>query len=1617
MGDYTEKSGVETNQSKKWLTAKIIVLLVILIPGLAYLWDFGFNAVTAANDDDAKDFSLYTRSSEVATAFGDQMAPTADKGGTSAWLDNLTFGNAGGLLGYSRELSEDEGGIGGWLTSQLSTSSATYSYEQLKNIDASLAGYASYGATLNVLGLTEMLESGFNMSRFFFGWLMVAAYWMANLAPILFGMILDLLAVFNPFRLFGWVISGASEINTPLIGDAVKMISGLYKAIQDFSLLITVPLLLGMTVVSIFMFKGNASKKITRLVLRVFMIFAGLPLIGATYTGVIEDLGDDLDTGSQFADYLVLSQFVDFENWSSQTRLAPPADEYLVRTDPKGGAVSKSRASRGLVFEINGTRTGVAEYTQTYNNLSGGFDADSFSDIVQPQSDTYTPDTVSATGVLNLLERYRKSEVFTSSDFEGIVKSEIDNLIANNKVSSETVYNQFSMTASDLSEEDGDTLKQADLFKYKAGWNIYNAGGLSNGTTSNWLPYTVTGGNNTSGKVSSMGDGAQKGALSPLAMYNFLNTSFDSSSMTVYSPMRASSSYVRESHASVTMANTGLNGFVQGLETFTIMSSLGVLGFAYAIGLLQVTLASLPRIMSSVFGTAVGSMAFITKLLISTIVLILEIMGTVLMYQLSESLLMGFLTGVEDFIAGTMGDFSGVMGTLVSFVNVILTIVLVLFFIKNRTKLTKMVEETVTNAITKLMGGLDSTMNQGNAFHNPNDLRQAAAGATVVGDDGRVGSQGSGAYAAKGGEPGILDDMRGAMKDTLDQKNRSDRDPDAASMSKMDVAKGMAHRFGDRRAAGFKDGVSKAMGSPIAAVVGTALGIDDLDGHARERNEQDQKIEADRITATEFGIGDLGEQQDAKNGVKANAASASNTDANNADFKGIDAEGENGENGDTSIQAAMLNPNQVLSEDELESQLNQIDRESLDGVLGDIDLDDEAQAVLDQGGLVDPSQEEMGSIAEAADTTSVSDAYTSQDEEADKAMVNAIEQAGVSAESVDLDDPNSHPDVEPMSEEFDSYVDGLGEAVDKQSQSAEQHAMKAATLDKEAKELDEKARALEAEGTPDALSEAKELRETASSKRTDAEAEKKQGREAMRKAQKLGAKQQSAQSKRQDAIKGLTANQSKPAQAASQFVKAEQQLAQLETKATGLREKLADLETNDPDNFQAIASTQDAIDTTEAKIPQAKQRLLQAEQQAVASLPDDGYQDLHSMSSQERAQYQKDHGFSDARMQEKVDETPTATEHRRGQRNAAMMLGRMASQVGATPAETKQKQREYIKAKAANLYNKPKESAMQNLAQAQETLQDLQESGAPDKQIQQAERNLGRAVGKVKSINRERSAFNKALLKGSSVNQDHLGRQMQQIQRAKQTDKKQAARSNNVVSQPERFNTIAKKALTPSVSVPTSYDVPDLGATMNAKGSTLFKKKALAEHKIKSYADYKQRMHVVGQTIEGKEKEVKRLDQRVKAAERQRRMGDARKLIGQRTRAEQSLAQARSSAAEISKALSDNAAGLFSERGYKPKAAHIVSGPIRSDMDQTTRAIQEYAKLQRQFEKLDEGITDDAPLAQRTRHKQLKGQVTRLRNQLTSVGIRKDQLSNSQRASQAAKLLTTEWLDTKNGKM
>ena len=96
--------------------------------------------------------------------------------------------------------------------------------------------------------------------------------------------------------------------------------------------------------------------------------------------------------------------------------------------------------------------------------------------------------------------------------------------------------------------------------------------------------------------------------------------------MVVYSPVKSSSGYVFESHRSVNfVSGSGVYMFYTYIEVLVILLGLAALTAVYAFGLLQVSLASVSRILPGIFGSAVGSIGYITKLLISTAVLLISV--------------------------------------------------------------------------------------------------------------------------------------------------------------------------------------------------------------------------------------------------------------------------------------------------------------------------------------------------------------------------------------------------------------------------------------------------------------------------------------------------------------------------------------------------------------------------------------------------------------------------------------------------------------------------------------------------------------------------------------------------------------------------------------------------------------------------------------------------------------------------------------------------------------------------------------------------------------------------------------------------------------------------------
>ena len=867
-------------ESKGFFQKSGFKLGVLLIAIMTLLVTIINTNTVEADEASVYDFSMYNRASEIATAFGTDMAPSADVDAAdkSPWLDGeLNAGNAGGLLGYSRALDEDEGGIMGWVTSRFSANSMTYNYGQLVTLGGGeedpsknhLLAYGLYGAQLQAVGLVN--SGGGGLIQKGVGFLFSGIFWIARLVPFLFNIILKLLVLLNPFQLFFGALGLTDSLDIPLLSDLAATIGSIYTAIQNISIVVTVPILIGMTVISIFMFSGNAGKKVLRVFVRVFMIFAGLPIIAMTYTSIIEDLSDNMDGGGSFANYVALTQFVDTENWMKNTRLAPP-DQNGIAIDGKFPHINLlPSVSRETVLEINTNRV--------YGNsvLADLSSVESIGETIDHESGSFNE--VQGDKARDLINRFRAGDRFSASDYEGYIKAQLDG-----SMSSSDIAAMFEPSVKDFKDHHD---KYGDMFEATAGvgdfgdiqWSIYNMGALKYtvgeeagdkiGFTGANLSKNVTGWSGNYGVSPSSTDSGLGGnplGLSPLAMYNFLNTEFGATSMTVYSPETSASAWSSNDYASVSSVNLGFFGFMYTLESFILILGSALMGIFYAIGLVQIIVSSLPRILSGVYGTALGSIAMITKLLVSTVVLILEIIGTMLLYMVFDGLLLAVLRGSETLIATITSQpgFNAIAaagGLLKSAVVIILGASIVFFSVKNRTKFAKMIEEVTTDLITKLMSGLDNSMNQGNMMHDGQAVGQAARGGTIHGADGKLGTEGSGTYAAKaasGQDPDGGLSMKDAIRETLGQealKSEAAKQAgeDYEGMGKKETAKAIAGRYKDYKKAEAKDAIAGSLGGVATAM--TMAGISDLDGGARERVSDMEQAERREIEDSRRGIG------------------------------------------------------------------------------------------------------------------------------------------------------------------------------------------------------------------------------------------------------------------------------------------------------------------------------------------------------------------------------------------------------------------------------------------------------------------------------------------------------------------------------------------------------------------------------------------------------------------------------------------------------------------------------------------------------------------------------------------------------------------------------------------
>lgn len=791
----------------RWRRVLSLFLCVILLVSVCVS-----SSSIAAVADEENDRSFSTMASAAASAFA---AAIYEKDATVSFGDAAGHvGNYGAVMGYSAD--NGEGGLLGWLQTKTSFAEASVSYDSIANLGKSKSGdgnpldwwqailglagsalggasevkpaetrsgvwaYCQYGYMLSDLGLDKTGQGGVHFIRLITGWGMLAMYTMSMAVPVLFGFVINVLKTLNPFQFFvdtnfrDFLGQNASMGGVDTVGDIPEALQGLastvadwYNAFQSFSEAVIIPLFFVMLVLTLLLSKQqNKGSKIKKYVLRLFIIFLCIPICGATYTSVLDNMSDSAQLGYAQAGMIVKSTFVDFEKWAKVGRLGTPpgvtfsADNLIDdSTEANGAAASTSGRIRSIAYSINGlseTDSGGLGTVATPEGMgSGRTGSMTWNKAVSTAGAVVAAGTHGVSvgseqfgeikEIFDLLVRYANGEFYTASMFESDAKSAIDN----SDVSTEDKNKLFdaSNKASGFQESGsknfalGEDHFPADTYSDVPAFNIWGNGGLN---------YEVS----ASGKTGEFTSKGQKG-LSTMSMYNYLNSQFGRNSVTMYST-DSSSDFVRKSHFSVNLIGNGLMSALYWFNALLMLASLSVVGIFYAFGMLIGVVKRSLKFISSVPFALLGSIKAGARIITYVVMMIVEIIGTLFVYSLVSQILLSFSTIVEGGLykallgVGFAAAFLPAFNILMQILSIILLIWLLVMALRLRKSFCKSVDEAASAIIDKFFDT--------NAMPAPAAPKQspfkaglaqgagAAAGARAM---NRIGNGGSGAPGTK----------------------------------------------------------------------------------------------------------------------------------------------------------------------------------------------------------------------------------------------------------------------------------------------------------------------------------------------------------------------------------------------------------------------------------------------------------------------------------------------------------------------------------------------------------------------------------------------------------------------------------------------------------------------------------------------------------------------------------------------------------------------------------------------------------------------------------------------------------------------------------------------------
>ena len=715
--------------------AMSLVIAVMVIAFGAMMLSGSAQATPPGSSGNTEKYDFYTLSSNVSAYFSDAAKPGAKSGLSEdeGWKNIAASASTGGdLLGYG---DENISSASGWLISKTTGASNVVGYDSLRAKDSEGASYkgvleyTQYGSLLNALGL-DSTSTGLNLhlTNVFFGGIMIILYLLAGGIDTIFSAVVWILDTLNPFKVFYTGVSKASAAMADGMtgGQGVPewmksldtWFSGWYQALINLSWTVLTPLFLFTFLLSALMWKkGQALSGLKKLLVRVLFLAFGVPLMGSLYTASLSVMKDATAGAGMGSTRVILATFVDFENWAKVNRLAVPNGAELAwdlnRQAPTGGSVNNLRSTSVAINKQS--HAGAFDSIADINVSKLG--SISVNDELNTSGDETGASVKGGLGIstygatMDMLLRYMQSDTYQASDFETAIKGRLSREASGNGDNGARIQKcattWFNVQTDGSTKPDGASGGCSEL---KASQNpilTVSGGGLKTQQYGSTLMFKTEGDSKPYNAVV-----PGNANLSPLAMYNYLNTSFDKNALTVYSSSNAVSKATREYHGSVNLVGSSGVNWLYWLNSSVTLLCFVVLGLGYAIGMLTGAIKNSLHIITAVPFATIGSLAGIAKVLIYTFTMITEIIGTMFIYRLVQEIIVSvpsiFEGGLEHMYnsLGGYGDYLRNSGHVTLFTAIVSTVVLLMLTVKMmhfRGAFVKGLNEAVTKIVDKFL--------------------------------------------------------------------------------------------------------------------------------------------------------------------------------------------------------------------------------------------------------------------------------------------------------------------------------------------------------------------------------------------------------------------------------------------------------------------------------------------------------------------------------------------------------------------------------------------------------------------------------------------------------------------------------------------------------------------------------------------------------------------------------------------------------------------------------------------------------------------------------------------------------------------------------------------------